>query len=181
MVGECPGRTRSLSSPFLPRRKSQTEKRRNLHATHWLIEEFARIYTVRKITFINCPWALLRVCASGTGHSAPPWPCLPLSSDPWTARHAGDSGQSHKCPCACKVSPCESLRHTSDHVSLPAGLETRAVGAENPARATTRQRGRARRFAGCAPRGRRLNSWGMAPSATLQNHFEPLASDRGSR
>ena len=72
MVGECPGRTRSLSSPFLPRRKSQTEKRRNLHATHWLIEEFARIYSVRKLTFINCSWALLRVCASGTGHSAPP-------------------------------------------------------------------------------------------------------------
>ena len=67
---------------FTARQKSRTGKRWNLHASHWLIEEFARIYSVRKITFINCPWALLRVFASGTGHSAPPWPCLPASSDP---------------------------------------------------------------------------------------------------
>ncbi len=107
--------------PVLPRQKSQTEKRRNLHASHWLIEYFSRIYAARKITFLRFPWALLRVCASGIGHSAPPWPCLPLSSDPWTARHAGDSGQSHRCPYACRVSLCESSRHTSDRVSLPAG------------------------------------------------------------
>ena len=117
------GRTMTFDNSLAPLRCSRAHGR-------WLCQkgpalEYLAIcdreQRTEMLTFINFPWALLRVCASGIGHSAPPWPCLPASSDLWTIRHASGTGQKRKHPDACKVSLSEFSRHKSDRVSLPTG------------------------------------------------------------